>query len=71
MQSETCSPAPAASVTLNGQSAEPPAVKWRCRHCGAAFQEPRGVRADGKVEIMLMCHRCRKLSHLELINYGS
>jgi len=42
----------------------PPEVKWRCAHCGSAFQEIRAFRAEGKVEIRLLCHRCKRLNDL-------
>ena len=48
------------------QNVELRPVKLRCAFCHAAFQEPRGFRFAGKVEIALMCHRCGRLNHIEV-----
>ena len=45
---------------------ELPAVKWRCIHCRAAFQELQLIRADGRMAAGLKCHRCKKITRVEV-----
>ncbi len=41
-----------------------PAVKWRCPHCRAAYQELRAFACKGTVEMALYCHRCGQTSRV-------
>jgi len=45
---------------------ELPAVKWHCQFCKAAYQELRAYRSTGKTELGLHCHRCKRVSIVEV-----